>query len=300
MESPPVSPVPDSASDAILARAEQSVARAGERLLVERLHQALDREGSAALTVLSDTLLPLLQALVIVLPQAVAEGASPAVLAAAQTLGMAVQERGVALPTLATEGLSTHDRLLREIAADLRENDRPLVEAMLRISRTILEVERAVLLAYQDSATTALAQAALSDPGTGLASPSYFTKRFVDELQRSRRRDCPLALVLIAVDGGPAANNRPPPPPFPAVLRRQLRGIDLAAYREDNLFALLLLEAGRDGAEAFLRRLDDDAATHEPPLRFAAGVAVYPDQGVTADVLMEQAEQALARTRRGF
>ncbi len=155
MESPAVSPVPDPASDAILARAEQSVTRAGERLLVERLHQALDREGSAALAVLSDTLLPLLQALVIVLPQAIAEGASPAVLAAAQTLGMAVHERGIALPTLATEGLQAHDRLLREIAAELRESDRPLVDAVLRISRTILEIERAVLLVPHDGGLSA-------------------------------------------------------------------------------------------------------------------------------------------------
>ena len=162
------------------------------------------------------------------------------------------------------------------------------------------KVFKRTVLAYQDSAAAALAQSALSDPSTGLASPSYFTKRFVDELQRSQRRDCPLALALIAVDGGLATDNRPPPHPFAAVLRRQLRSIDLAAYREDNLFALLLLETGRDGAAALLRRLDDDAATHQPPLRFAAGVAVYPDQGAAADVLMEQAEQALARTRRGF
>jgi len=299
MESPSTAPTPDPSSDAILTRAEQAVTRAGERLLVERLHQALDQEGSAALTVLSDTLLPLLQALVMVLPQAVVDGASPAVLAAAQTLGAAVHERGITLPALATEGLQAHDHLLREIVAGLRENDRPLVEAVLRISRTILEVEREILLAYQDSADAALALSALSDPSTGLASPSYFTERLANELQRSRRRDGPLALVLIACGGGPSTDNRLPHP-FAAVLRRQLRGIDLAAYRADHLFALLLLETGRDGAEAFLRRLDEDAARHNPPLRFAAGVAVYPDQGATADVLVEQAERALSRTTRGF
>ncbi len=281
----------ESALGAILARAETTVARAADRLLVARLHQALDRDGSAALTALSETLLPLLQALIVVLPRAVAEGSSP-----------------VELPDLATEGLQLHDRLLREVAADLRESDRTLVLAVLQISRTILEMERAALLAYQKGADTALIQSALSDPDTGLASRAYFVERLTGELQQARRRERPLALVLIAIEGaergtatrdGAMADDRDGLTRlFSALLRRQLRGIDLATYQGNDCFALLLLDSDHDGAMAFLGRLTQDVATREAAIRVRAGVAVPPDEGLTADALLEQAEQALIRARR--
>jgi len=307
----------DPAVDAILARAEQAVARAGERILVERLHRALDDEGSAALVSLSETLLPLLQSLVIVLPDAVASGVSPAMRVAAETLGAALRERGVALPALVDEGLRLHERLMQEIAADFRNSDRTLVMAVLRISRAILDMERAALLAYQEKADTALAHVALDDPLTGLASQTYFARRLEDELQRARRQERPLALVLIdidparparAADNGhdphdpeepiQAAGDGSSPQLFAMLLRRQLRGIDLAAYRGARLFALLLVETGRDGASALLQRLRRDAAAQGTLPRFSAAMAVSPDDGLTADALLDRAAQELSQARR--
>ncbi|MCA1598110.1 MAG: GGDEF domain-containing protein [Chloroflexi bacterium] len=306
----------DPAVDAILARAEQAVARAGERILVERLHRALDDEGSAALVSLSETLLPLLQSLVIVLPDAVASGVSPAMRVAAETLGAALRERGVALPALVDEGLRLHERLMQEIAANFRDSDRTLVMAVLRISRAILDMERAALLSYQEKADTALAHVALDDPLTGLASQTYFARRLEDELQRARRQERPLALVLIdtdparparAADNGHdpeeptlAAGDGSSPQLFAMLLRRQLRGIDLAAYRGGRLFALLLVETGRDGASALLQRLRRDAAAQGALPRFSAAMAVSPDDGLTADTLLDRAEQELSRARRSL
>ena len=305
---------PDPAIDAILARAERVVARAGERVLVERLHRALDDEGSAALVSLSETLLPLLQSLVIVLPDAVASGVSPAMHVAAETLGAALRERGVALPTLIDEGLRLHERLMQEIAADFRDSDRTLMMAALRISRAILDMERAALLAYQEKADTALAHVAFDDPLTGLASQTYFARRLEDELQRARRQERPLALVLIdidparpvrAADNGHAleeptlvAGDGSSPQLFALLLRRQLRGIDLAAYRGARLFALLLVETGRDGATALLQRLRRDVSAQGALPRFSAAMAVSPDDGLTVDALLDRAEQELARARR--
>lgn len=297
--STPLGPA-EPAVSGILARLEQAVAQAGERLLVERLHQVLDEQGSTGLTSLSETLVPLLQALVIVLPQAIAEGTSPAVLTAAQTLGAAVQERGITLPDLLTEGMRVHERLLHEIASGLRGHDRALVAAMLRISHAILEVERAVLLAYQEGADTALIQSALIDSPTGLASRVYLEERLEDELQLVRRRERPLTLALIAVDGARSAAATSSDQAqalrlFASLLRTQLRSIDLAARRGDDLLAVLLPETDREGATMFLKRLTMVAATHEPPLQFSAGIAIAPEQGLSADALLSEAEEALTR-----
>jgi len=284
--------------------------------LVERLHQALDDEGSAVLVSLSETLLPLLQSLVIVLPDAVTSGVSPAMRIAAETLGAALRERGVVLPALVDEGLRLHERLMQEIAADFRDSDRTLVIAVLRISRAILDMERAALLAYQEKADTALAHVAFDDPLTGLASQTYFARRLDDELQRARRQERPLALVLIDMDPArparAAENGHDPEEPaltaggssspqlFATLLRRQLRGIDLAAYRSATLFTLLLVETGRDGASALLQRLRRDATMQGALPRFSAAMAVAPDDGLTSDALLDRAEQELARARRSM
>src|SRR5579883_3441749 len=105
----------DAAVATVLARAEQAVAKAAERLLVERLHRLLDEQGSAAVSSLSETLLPLLQSLVIVLPRALTDGASPAVLTAARTLGASMRLHGVPLSAMLSEGAAAHDRLLQAV-----------------------------------------------------------------------------------------------------------------------------------------------------------------------------------------
>ena len=153
----------DPAVATVLARAEQAVAEASERLLVERLHRVLDEQGSAAIASLSTALLPLLQSLVIVLPRALTDGTSPAVLSAARTLGAAIYEHGMPLPALLAEGIDVHDQLLREVAADLRVTDLTIITAVLRISRALLDVERAVLLAYAREADGAAAREAPDD-----------------------------------------------------------------------------------------------------------------------------------------
>lgn len=303
---PPPPPPSEMAIAGILARAEQALAQAGERLLVERLHRALDEGGSTALGTLSDTLLPLVQALVVVLPQVVADGASPAILAAARTLGAALRERDMALPDLSAEGLQAHDRLLHEIAGGLRANDRTLVTAILHISHALLEVERAVLLGFQQEDNAALAEALFSDPLTGLASRAYFERRLTDQLQLVRRAQRPMAFALMALDDGQSApagsaeqaGNERLHYLFAALLRTQLRGTDVAARRADGLFALLLPETGRDDALVLLERVRQAAATHEVPLRFSVGLVVAPAQGLTDDALIEQAEQALTQARQ--
>lgn len=143
----------------ILARAEEKLAAAGERLLVERLHAVLDESGSSGMARTLDGLLPLIQALLIVLPHAVAAGMSPSVQAAGETLGTAIAERDIPLSAILDEGLRLHDALLLELAGDLRAYDRVLITAVLHISRAMLEVERAVLLSYYKESLARLTSA---------------------------------------------------------------------------------------------------------------------------------------------
>ena len=286
----------------ILARAKQVIAPAAERLLVERLQEMLAAQGIAALPLLSDTLLSAVRDLIGLLPALLYQSDHAMTSEPARALGGAAHTRGASLSDLLHEGQRLHDQLLERIATDWRVNDRDLVRAVLQISRALRHVERHVLLAYEDHALATLTHQALSDPLTGLANRRYFDERLQDELARAQRRERPLAVILLDVDdlkvvndsNGHAAGDTVLRT-VAALLRDQARGIDKAARLGGDEFALLLPETDDAGANKLLQRLLDGAAGEA---RFSAGVAIYPEDGRTAETLLHEADAALYRAKR--
>lgn len=281
----------DAAVKGILARAEPGIGQAGEQLLVEHLHHILDDGGSTALMMLTERLLPLLQALVIALPGSLHDSASPAILAAARTLGVALQEQGVEYADLIRNGIVVHDRLVQAMTRDVRTGDRALMAAVLHVSRSLLEVGGAILLAYQEEAEAALTYAPFEDPQTGLAAWPYFQRKLADELQMIRRRERSLALVLVAAAAQPPATGEQVSESVVRLLEREIRRVDIAARRDDGLFAVLLPETDRDSADTFVQRLKRAGAATQPALHLDCGMAVAPDDGLTGEELMRKAAQ---------
>lgn len=294
--------------EVILERAEQTLTTVGERLLIERLHEVLDHEGSSGLIVLADTLLPHLQEVVATLPLILRDDADATAATAVRRLGVILQEHGYSLDEIVPIGITLYDRLLREVGLRLRDSDRAVVHAVGQINRALLRLGGDTLLAYCDRMTASLAQIAHTDSLTELANRRYFELRLGEELQRAQRTERPLTLILLDVDGlkrtnddlGHAAGDdllRA----VAAVLRGQARGIDVAARIGGDEFALILPETGRDGAQALLDRLNHSAAdqrVHDHLPSFSAGLAVYPDDGTTAEALMVHADAALYDDKR--
>jgi diguanylate cyclase len=293
----------------ILARAEQVIAPAAERLLVERLQEMLAAQGIAAIPLLSDTLLSAARDLIGLLPALLYQSDHAMMSEPARALGGAAHTRGASLSDVLHEGQRLHDQLLERIATDWRVNDRDLVRAVLQISRALRHVERQVLLAYEDHALATLTHQALSDPLTGLANRRYFDERLQDELARAQRRERPLAVILFDVDDLKVVNDSHGHAAGDTVLRAvatllrdQARGIDVAARLGGDEFALLLPETDDVGANILLRRLLDGAAgearQENGGARFSAGVAIYPEDGRTAEALLHEADAALYRAKR--
>ena len=308
MESPPPSRSWEQPVSGILARAEQAIADAAERILRDQLHRVIDTEGSQGLTTLAQTVLPQIRDLVDLLPQLVQQDSADNASETAQMLGTALQEHGIALPELITEGVELHHRLLYEIARELRSNDLPLVAAMIQLSRILLEVGRDALLAYQESATASLRDQALTDPFTGLANRRAYEERIEEELLRAQRMGRSLALLLLDVDHlkqmndtfGHAAGDQLLRA-VADVLRSRTRGIDLAARIGGDEFILLLPETDSAGAKVALERLMEGIAEqriHGQPIQISAGVAVYPDDGRTEKDLRQHADDDLYQNKR--
>jgi diguanylate cyclase (GGDEF)-like protein len=308
VESPPPSRSWEQPVSGILARAEQAIADAAERILREQLHRVIDTEGSQGLTTLAQTVLPQIRDLIRLLPQLVQQDSADNASETAQTLGTALQEHGIALPEFIAEGVELHHRLLYEIARELRSSDLPLVAAMIQLSRILLEVGRDALLAYQESAMAGLRDLALTDSLTGLANLRAYKERIEEELLRAQRMGRSLALLLLDVDHlkqmndtfGHAAGDQLLRA-VADVLRSRTRGIDLAARLGGDEFILILPETDRAGAKVALERLMGGIAEqriHGQPIQISAGVAVYPDDGRTEDDLRKHADDDLYQAKR--
>ena len=114
--------------------------------------------------------------------------------------------------------------------------------------------------------------------------------RLLLEMDRARRFEHPLTAIVVSVDGATAGASSYHD--LELLLAREMRAIDvLGGAPEAGCFGVLLAETDRRGAEACVRRLDallrrGGAAT------LRAGIAEFPHDGMTVDVLFDCAATA--------
>lgn len=148
---------------------------------------------------------------------------------------------------------------------------------------------------------------ALLDPLTSLPNHRGFMERLGQEMARSRRRRTKLAMLLVDLDLFRLFNDIYGHEQGDVVLRlfakslaANLRLEDLAARYGGGTFAVLLPETGATEAEILADRLCRMAAELRLPspaqdfrLTVSIGLAVLPEDGATAEELLERAGAAL-------
>jgi len=129
------------------------------------------------------------------------------------------------------------------------------------------------------------------------------------EISRSKRYPCPLTLIQIAITpltANPEALTAAPQV-FAAALNAHLRSVDIPA-RAGSLFTILLPNSDKHGAQAVCERLlsvfknkFEDANGNSIVFSVQIGATTHPGgEGVTSQVLLENAEEALKQsTRKG-
>jgi diguanylate cyclase (GGDEF)-like protein len=166
----------------------------------------------------------------------------------------------------------------------------------------------AAVLPFANRHEVQLEGLAKADPLTGLANHRGFHQALDGQLNRARRRDRPLALVMLDLDNFKAVNQAHGHPYGDEVLRatgRSIRtavgGLGIAARIGGEEFALLL--PGRDAEAAYRiaeQARDAVAAISVPGMELScsAGVAAYPDDAEDASSLCQLAEGALHWAKR--
>jgi diguanylate cyclase (GGDEF)-like protein len=144
----------------------------------------------------------------------------------------------------------------------------------------------------------------LTDELTGAYNRRYCAHRLSQEIARATRYRHPLCVVLVDVDHFKEINDKHGHEIGDAALKAVCRVIGAQSRVESAVcryggdeFAVLLPEASWEGARVYAERIraaiSCTAFPHGAPVTISVGVAVFPDDGPSADGLFKAADTAL-------
>jgi diguanylate cyclase (GGDEF)-like protein len=189
-----------------------------------------------------------------------------------------------------------------EQTGSFHEADVESLEAVADICATAIQnahyVERVKQLAYLDGLT-------------GIFNRRFFELRVVEEIDRARRFNGGMAVLMVDIDQFKRLNDEFGHLLGDEVLRQvssmfhqQLRKIDVVCRYGGEEFAILLSQTNPQHALAVAEKLRRLVETWQFPgvpqcVTISAGVATYPDHGTTRDELVKSADAGLYAAKQG-
>ena len=148
-------------------------------------------------------------------------------------------------------------------------------------------------------------QLAYIDGLTGIFNRRFFELRFIEELERARRFDGEMAVIMIDIDQFKRLNDDFGHLLGDEVLRQvssifhqQLRKIDVVCRYGGEEFAILLSQANSEHALMIAEKLRKLVESWQfpgvpRPVTISAGTASYPGDGTTRDELVKAADAGM-------
>lgn len=178
-----------------------------------------------------------------------------------------------------------------------------LTESFNRATRTIREQKEQL---WRESITDHL---------TGAYNQRHFRKMLAQEIERAKRGNTPLALLMIDIDHFKAYNDTQGHEfgnevirQVVEVLRRTLRQTDLIARYGGDEMAVLLPETDAEHAKTLARRLLEEVIGLNVPadqgcgsmkISISVGGASFPSNALVIDELVRKADEALYAAKKG-
>jgi diguanylate cyclase (GGDEF)-like protein len=165
---------------------------------------------------------------------------------------------------------------------------------------------RETINAFVEEHMLQLRRLARSDSLTGLFNHGIFYERLEDELNRARRYDSPLSIVIIDLDNFKSVNDTKGHQFGDQLLvkcserlREGLRQTDILCRYGGDEFGLILTETRRADAHAMMRRLAEDFIElgrkegAPPAFGMSFGVSAYPQDDGTLGHMVKVADDRL-------
>jgi diguanylate cyclase (GGDEF)-like protein len=144
------------------------------------------------------------------------------------------------------------------------------------------------------------APARIIDAETGLPDERYFAVALDERMAAARRHLWPTTVLLLELGFDESdANHSAGVAEFATLLRLTLRQSDIACRLNATTFGVILEDTAENGGVWSAERLQLVLARRVPSVRrLAAGVASYPTHGLAADMILQRAQEALARAHQ--
>ncbi len=197
-------------------------------------------------------------------------------------------------------GAHTRTLKLQDTRKRLRAGELALQAANQTLTQQLAEIQALQLK---------LSEQVNRDPLTGLYNRRYLESTMARELARCRREEEPLSLMLLDVDHFKQINDRYGHPAGDEVLKKlalmlQMRSTDVVCRYGGEEFLLLLPDMppamALERAEQLRKHFEATVfqfGEHKIQATLSAGIAGYPDQGLTPDALIQSADLALYRAK---
>ena len=230
------------------------------------------------------------------------------------------EREGTAVPVRSLIALPfTLDRLqagvffLRRVAGEppLTSEDVDFADAVIRAAVAV--IQRAQVLESTKADNARLEALAHTDPLTQVLNRRALTARVTAELDRARRYNSVLSVMMVDMDHFKKINDTEGHlvgddvlREVSSILRHAVRSVDVVARYGGEEFVVLLPETGEEGAVAFAERLRERIVLHtflagsRSPLSLTAsiGVATFPAPRVeSVEDLFARADAALYRAK---
>ena len=209
--------------------------------------------------------------------------------------------------------ISVGDQVLAVVCVADRVDDRPFTRADLSTMRA-LAAPAALAFAREvaSARAEAYAHAAAVDPLTGLFNRRYFHVRLEEELQRSRRHEIPLALLMMDIDDFKGVNDAYGHlagdmviKETAEILRRSVRVFDVCTRFGGEEYAVIMPASSEESALAVAERIRARVAAYRPTerpgdvLRVTVSIGLtLSDPNMTASDLIRRADDALYVAKR--
>jgi diguanylate cyclase (GGDEF)-like protein/putative nucleotidyltransferase with HDIG domain len=179
------------------------------------------------------------------------------------------------------------------------------VTSTLVVAGAFIGVQRA----HVDRLIDRLSSAARTDSLTGLVNRRGFEELFDTELERARRGDRPLSVIVADLDGFKAINDRyghaagdRALEKLSRILQGVKRRVDTAARVGGEEFAVIAPDSDHHAAyilaERIRREVRDSFTGEQFPMTISLGVATFPRHGATAEALIGGADEALYAAKK--
>lgn len=229
--------------------------------------------------------------------------------------GTTVHVRSVIALPFAIDRLQEGVFFLRRTADEppLTMDDVEFAEAV--VTAAVASIQKAELLETTKADNARLEALAHTDPLTQLLNRRALTTRLAAEMERVRRYDSVVTMLMVDIDHFKNINDTHGHlvgddvlRGVAALLQRAVRSVDLVARYGGEEFVVVLPETPLEGARVFAERIREQMAEHAfanrsgRPLRLTAsiGVACFPAPGVeSVEELFSQADGALYRAKAG-